>query len=215
MSELTRRTLLTSAAVGVGIAALSRIAKEHQTTNWQHIPARELIRTRHFPNVELTTHQGNKVRFYDDLIKDRKVIVNFMFTSCENACPLVTANLVRVQHILSDRIGHDIQIYSLTLDPLVDTPRVLSEYAASHHTGPGWLFLTGKPEDMEQLRRSLGFWQRNPKRDVDKTQHIGVIRFGTEACTRWAACPGLAPPDWIATSILSEMDSPLKGARIQ
>jgi len=214
MPELTRRTLMTSAAIGLGVAALPSIGKEHRSTSWQNISPRERIRERHFPNLQLITHQGNKVRFYDDLIKDRKVIVNFMFTSCENACPLVTANLVRVQHILRDRIGRDIQIYSLTLDPLTDSAQALRDYAASHHTGPGWLFLTGKPQDMEQLRRSLGFWQRNPKRDADKTQHIGVIRFGTEACTRWAACPGLAPPDWIATSILSEMDSPLKGTRI-
>jgi protein SCO1/2 len=99
----------------------------------------------------------------------------------------------------------------MTSAPEIDTPEKLREYAEMHNVGPGWLFLTGKPADSEVLRRSLSFVQRNLVRDADKTNHIGVIRFGTEDCTRWAACPGLTPADWTATSILSEMDSPLKG----
>jgi protein SCO1 len=216
MADLTRRALLagtatTSVALGLGLGSMPHSEKK-SFAHWQNIPPREIIRRRHFPNVEVFTHQNAKLRFYDDLIRDKKVILNFMFTSCQNACPLVTANLVKVQRLLHDRIGRDIQIYSITLDPEMDSPGTLRDYAAAHHIGPGWLFLTGKPQDMELLRRSLGFVQRNPLRDADKTQHIGVIRFGTEACTRWAACPGLAPADWVATSILSEMDSPLKGA---
>ena len=214
MADIKRRALLAWAAAGSVIAYLSPQGSKADRANrhsWQNIAPREMIRRRHFPNLQLITHEGKKVSFYDDLIKDKKVILNFMFTSCGKACPLVTANLVRVQQILHDRIGRDIHMYSITLDPQVDTPMELRRYAAMHRVRPGWLFLTGRPADIELLRRSLGFTQRNPLRDADKTNHIGVIRFGTEACTRWAACPGLAPADWIATSILSEMDSPLKG----
>ncbi|HEV7550893.1 MAG TPA: SCO family protein [Candidatus Angelobacter sp.] len=216
MADIKRRTLLAGIAAGSVIAYLSpggpsANSTPHHAYQWQDIPPREMIRRRHLPNLQLITHEGKKVRFYDDLIKDHKVIVNFMFTACKKACPLVTANLVRVQRMLSDRIGHDIYMYSITLDPEVDTPKRLREYAAMHRVGAGWLFLTGKSADIELLRRSLGFVQRNPLRDADKTNHIGVIRFGTEASMRWAACPGLAPADWIAISILSEMDSPLKG----
>ena len=215
MADMKRRTLLVGAAAGSVIAFLSPVgSKSNQSRDayqWQNIPPRELIRRRHFPNVSLITHEGRKVLFYDDLIKDKKVILNFMFTTCEKACPLVTTNLVKVQKLLHDRIGHDIFMYSITLAPEVDTPKKLREYAAMHRVRAGWQFLTGKPADIELLRRSLGFTQRNPVRDADKTNHIGVIRFGTEASMRWAACPGLAPPDWVATSIMSEMDSPLKG----
>lgn len=214
MADVKRRTFLAGAAATAVIAGLGpggRESRAPRLRQWRNIPPRELIRQRHFPNLQLITHYGRKVRFYDDLIKDRKVIINFMFTSCANACPLVTANLVRVQRILHDRIGRDIHIYSITLDPGVDTPDRLRQYAAMHGVGAGWLFLTGKPADIELLRRSLGFVQRNPQRDANKTNHIGVIRFGTEACMRWAACPGLAPADWVATSILSEFDSPTKG----
>jgi protein SCO1/2 len=215
MADVKRRTFLagaTAAAVVAGLGPDTSDSRRRRLRHWQNIPPRELIRQRHFPNLQLITHQGKKVRFYDDLIKDRKVIINFMFTSCANACPLVTANLVRVQRLLHDRIGQDIHMYSITLDPEVDTPDQLRRYAAKQGVGPGWLFLSGKPADIELLRRSLGFVQRNPLRDADKTNHIGVIRFGTEACMRWAACPGLAPADWVATSILSEIDSPTKGS---
>ena len=214
MADVKRRTFLAGGAAAVVVAGLGpgrRESRAPRLRQWQNIPPRELIRQRHFPNLQLITHRGKKVQFYDDLIKDRKVIINFMFTSCANACPLVTANLVRVQRILHDRVGRDIHMYSITLDPEVDTPDRLRQYAANHGVGAGWLFLTGKPNDIELLRRSLGFVQRNPLRDADKTNHIGVIRFGTEACMRWAACPGLAPADWVATSILSEFDSPTKG----
>ena len=215
MADMKRRTLLMSAAAGSVIAFLSPVGSNSNQSSdahqFQNIPPRELIRRRHFPNVSLITHEGRKVLFYDDLIKDKKVILNFMFTTCEKACPLVTTNLVKVQKMLHDRIGHDIFMYSITLAPEVDTPKKLREYAAMHRVQAGWQFLTGKPADIELLRRSLGFTQRNPIRDAEKTNHIGVIRFGTEASTRWAACPGLAPADWVATSILSEMDSPLKG----
>ncbi len=215
MADMKRRTLLVGAAAGFVIAYSSPLGsksnKPRDAHQWQHIPARELIRRRHFPNVPMITHEGRRVLFYDDLIKNKKVILNFMFATCEKACPLVTTNLVKVQKMLHDRIGHDIFMYSITLSPEVDTPKKLREYAAMHGVQRGWQFLTGKPADIELLRRSLGFTQRNPVRDADKTNHIGIIRFGTEASMRWAACPGLAPADWVATSILSEMDSPLKG----
>ena len=154
-----------------GLWSLGRRATEPQhLRKWQNIPPRELIRQRHFPNLQLITQHGKKVQFYDDLIKDRKVIINFMFTSCANACPLVTANLVRVQRILHDRIGHGIHMYSITLDPEVDTPDRLRQYAAMHGVGAGWLFLTGKAADIELLRRSLGFVQRNPRERCQQNQ---------------------------------------------
>jgi protein SCO1/2 len=216
MADMKRRTFLVGAAAGSVITFLSPVGsrsnKPRDAHSWQNIPPRELIRRRHFPNVPLLTHEARKVLFYDDLIKDKKVILNFMFTTCEKACPLVTTNLVKVQRMLHDRIGHDIFMCSITLAPEVDTPKKLRQYAEMHGVQGGWQFLTGKPADIELLRRSLGFTQRNPVRDADRTNHIGVIRFGTEASMRWAACPGLAPADWVATSILSEMDSPLKGA---
>ncbi|HEV2729056.1 MAG TPA: SCO family protein [Terriglobales bacterium] len=160
----------------------------------------------------MITQDGVKVHFYDDLVRDRKVVINFMFTKCEKACPTITMNLVRVQKMLKERIGHDIFMYSISLRPEEDCPEVLKQYAKRHGVGPGWLFLTGKPEDIESLRHALGYVSLNPVRDADKTTHIGMLRYGNEPYMRWAACPGQAPADWVAISIVSEMDGPEKGA---
>ena len=112
----------------------------------------------YFPNVPLVTHEGKSVRFFDDLLEDKVVVVNFIYTSCENACPLDTARLAKVQQILGDRVGRDIFMYSITIDPERDTPEVLARYAERFHVGPGWLFLTGKEEDILLLRKKLGLY---------------------------------------------------------
>ncbi|PYU13542.1 MAG: SCO family protein, partial [Acidobacteria bacterium] len=88
-------------------------------------------------------------------------------------------------------VGRDIFMYSITLKPEEDTPKVLQEYAKSNGVKPGWLFLTGKPGDVEKLRRKLGFVDPDPTVDKDKSQHIGVILYGNETLDRWAACPAL------------------------
>ena len=210
MVNITRRAWLAAlglAPVAGGLGADVASTKSNKY-NFQSIPPRELIRRLHFPNVELVTHEGKKVRFYDDLIKDKNVVINFMYAHCERICPPVTSNMVRVQKRLHDRIGHDIFIYSITLQPEEDTPKVLKEYAKAHGVGPGWLFLTGKPADIELLRRALRFAYDDPTEDADKSNHIGNLRYGNEPAVRWAACPGQAPADWVATSILGEADGP-------
>src|SRR6516225_7113525 len=152
--------------------------RQNSGRQWASTPPREVIRQRYFPNLLLTTQEKREVRLYDDLIKDRVVLINFMFTSCNGICPRTTQNLVRVQQLLGERVGRDIFMYSFTLDPLHDTPDVLKEFASAHHVRPGWQFLTGKPEHMEQLRRRLGFVDPDPALDKDKESHIGNVRYG-------------------------------------
>ncbi len=218
MEKPTRRSLLVASAatpVMVGLAGSPLPedgAKPHPPYHFEDISPRELIRRRHLPNVELITMDGKKVRFYDDLVKDKKFTINFIFTKCDKACPIITHNLVRVQRILADRIGHDIFMYSVTLSPEEDTPKVLKQYAKEHGVGPGWTFLTGKPNDILLLRRSLGFTYDDPKEDADRNNHIGMIQIGDEPLMRWAHAEGGARPEWIASIIRNEADSPFKGA---
>jgi protein SCO1 len=217
MPRMTRRGWLAVAGSASAVAgSASVLLAAHDPSNnpprgFQQIPPRELIQRRHLPNVELITQVGTKVRFYDNLVKDKMVVINFMYAHCEGLCPTITANLVRVQKILHDRIGHDIFMYSITLKPEEDTPQVLKEYADMHGAGPGWLFLTGRPDDIELLRRSLGFTNSDPIEDADKSNHIGMLRIGNEPMLRWSACPAEAHTQWIVTSILAEADNPLKG----
>ena len=193
MARMNRRSML---AGGVVARASNRDDK-----------SREVTKARYFPNVELTTHEGKKVRFYDDLLKDKIVVINFMYADCEGICPTITTNLVKAQKLLGARIGRDIFMYSLTLSPEKDTPEALKHYAKMHGVKPGWLFLTGKPDEIETLRRTLGFSDQNPKLDKDKSNHIGMVRYGNEPRQWWAMCPGQAHAEWIVNSILW-MDGP-------
>ena len=169
------------------------------------LSGRERIQRQHLPNLPLRAHTGQHVRFYDDLVKDKKVIINFMYAKCDGICVPVTMNLTRVQRLLGDRVGRDIFMYSITLKPAEDAIDNLRDYAAQHRTGPGWLFLTGSPSDIEHLRRALGFTYPDPVEDADTSNHIGMVRYGVEPLTRWAACPGMANPAHIARSILWDL----------
>lgn len=167
------------------------------------------------PNLTLWTHEKKKVRLYEDLLKDKIFLINMFFVACtDGQCPLVTANLARVQPLLDQRLGRDIFMYSISLDPVKDTPESLHAYAKLFNVKPGWLFLTGdkdKPDEIEQLRKALGYWDPDPKRDADKTSHIGLVRVGNEPVNRWTSAPTLAEPREIAR-ILSYVDWP-KGWR--
>ncbi len=92
----------------------------------------------YFPNVELVNQDGKTVRFYDDLIKDKVVVINFIYTHCGDTCPLETASLRQVYKLLADRMGKDIFFYSISIDPEHDTPKVLKEYAESFKIGSGF-----------------------------------------------------------------------------
>ena len=169
--------------------------------------SRRKTQERHFPNVELTTHEGKKVRFYDDLVKDKIVVINFFYADCVGICPGITANLKRVQELLGDRVGRDIFMYSITLRPEKDKTAALDHYVKMHKIKPGWTFLTGKPDEIEMLRRKLGFSDTNPELDKDRNNHIGMVRYGNEPRQWWAMCPGRAKPKWIVESI-GWMDGP-------
>ncbi|HXB53830.1 MAG TPA: SCO family protein [Vicinamibacteria bacterium] len=162
---------------------------------------RRRIQELHLPNVPLTTHEGQTVRFYDDLVKDKVVTLNFFYTRCDGICPTVSANLAKVQKLLGDQVGKEVFMYSFTLKPEEDTVDAIKRYRASFGARPGWTFLTGKPDDIESLRKAIGFSYPDPAIDKDKTQHIGNVRYGNEPLMLWGACPGMAHPPFVAESI--------------
>jgi protein SCO1/2 len=155
----------------------------------------------HMPNVPLVTQENRRVRFYDDVIKGRVVLINFMFATCNGACPRTSANLRKVQKALGAHAGRDVFLCSLTLDPEHDTPEVLRDYSKSLGAARGWTFLTGRPEELELLRRSLGFTDPDPKVDADKTKHSGIVVFGDDAAGRWSMMPALVDPNRIVSAL--------------
>lgn len=216
MSAVTRRTLLTTLGVAAAAMPLTAYASEEPPPKtWTDRSPRELLRIRHFPDVELITHEGRKVRLYSDLIKDKKVVMNMMYTRCQGICSPVTANLAKVQKRLARHVGRDFFFYSFSLKPAEDTPAAMKEYAKRHGVGRGWLFLTGAPEALELVRRSLNFVYDDPTEDADKSRHVGMLRLGDEAAARWGTCPARANPKHIARSIGEEFGFGFKaGTRV-
>jgi len=216
MKMMTRREsvalLALSPVAAWGLGSDDPASAPPAQKHWAQVTPRETARQRYFPDVALRTQDNKEVRLYTDLIKDKVMLINFMYTSCDRICPLVTENLVKVQRLLGDRVGRDVFFYSFTLDPKHDTPAVLKEYAKMHHVGPGWSFLTGTPEELEMLRRKLGFTDPDPEQDKDRESHIGNVRYGNEARLLWGACPGMSHAEFIVQS-LSWVEDPPKGPR--
>jgi len=204
MAKVSRRELLTAATVLPVAAALvmrSGSSAPAAARFSPPLPGREVLRRRFFPNVLLTTHEGKKVRFYDDLLRDKIVVLSLMYADCQGVCPRITANLVRARKLLTERTDHPVFFYSITVKPEEDPPAKLREYAQMHQAGPGWLFLTGAPADVELLRHKLGYVDIDPEVDKDRSRHSGMVRFGNEPLAHWAACQGSADPEWIAKEI--------------
>jgi len=155
----------------------------------------------YFPNVPLVTQDGQTVRFYDDLLKGKAVAINLIFTHCEDACPLETARLAQVQRLLGERVGKDIHFYSISIDPQRDTPPVLKAYAERFQVGPGWLFLTGRAEDIRLIARKLGLASLTDAADRDR--HLPSLMIGVEASGQWMRLSAVDNPQFLATKISS------------
>jgi protein SCO1/2 len=195
----TRRHLVAGAGVlslvGLGAALLHRPERS--------APARPV--GQHgwggIPNVALKTHTGATVRFYDDLLRDKLVVINMMYAGCNATCPPMTQNLLQVQQALGDRVGKDIFMYSITLRPEQDSPEDLAHYAKLNQVQPGWLFLTGAPRDIERVRYALGFYDPDPVVDRQEGRHVGMVRIGNDPLRRWGMAPALAHPQQIMAHI--------------
>jgi protein SCO1 len=134
----------------------------------------------YFPNLPVVTQDGKTVRFYDDLIKGKRVVISFIFTACRDFCPITTARLAQVEEKLGDAVGRDVFFYSITVDPENDTPEKLKAYAQAFHAGPGWSFLTGKPQDIRAINNKLGEKMRS------LSTHRNEIVLGNDTTGRWA-----------------------------
>lgn len=154
------------------------------------------------PNARLTDQNGRVVRFYDDVVRDRVVVIQFFFVHCDGICPLSTGKMLAMREALGERVGRDIDFVSITLDPERDTPAVLAEYARNLDAGPGWTFLTGAKADIEALRWRLGAFDLDPEIDADRTQHAGVLVLGNDAKQRWSMKPATLSTSSLTRAVL-------------
>ena len=208
MNDISKRAFLTRlAGVSAGLAAVATVpsalakagvaAQSHLPHTPVEVGAEERRRHR-FPNVPVADHEGNIHRFYDDLVKDKIVLVNFMFTRCNGTCPGTTANLKKVQAEFGDRMGRDVFLYSVSLDPEYDTVERLKAYADLFKVNPGWRFITGTQQNIDLIRRKFGLYRTDPVLDRQADNHVGAVKFGIERLERWGMCSAMTKPKYIA-----------------
>src|SRR5829696_8971581 len=149
-------------------------------------PATTSNRKMAIPDVEVLDQDGNELHFYRDLIKDKTVAINFIFTNCTTICPPLAATFARLQKEMGDKIGKDVHLISISVDPLTDTPERLKAWGAKFKAGAGWTFVTGNKLDMDKLLNALG---ASVSRREDHTPSVIV---GNDPKDVWTRTYGLA-----------------------
>ncbi len=143
---------------------------------------------KYFTDVVLVNQDGKEMRLYSDLLKGNVVVINAMFTSCNGVCPPMSRNMEMIQEQLGDRLGKGVLLLSFSVNPAVDTPPVLKQYAQRFHAKPGWQFLTGKRENLEVALRKLGQFVEV------REDHTNIFIIGNERTGLWKKAFGLANP---------------------
>jgi len=133
----------------------------------------------YFTDLPVIAQDGKQRRFFSDVLKDKVVLIYLFYTNCENTCPVINQTLAHVQKLLGQRLGSEINLVSITTDPVRDTPPVVREYSEYFGPLPGWFFLTGERQYIETIVGRLGHTSPDP------TAHTTYLMVGNVAKGRW------------------------------
>ena len=169
-------------------------------------PKPETLDGLNVPDIAVIDQDGQARRFYTDLVKDRVVAVNFVFTTCRTICPPMGANFGKLQQILGERAGKDVHLISVSVDPATDTPERLKAWSQKFGAGPGWTLVTGDRAEITRLLKSLGVYTANIG------DHSPLVLIGNDARHRWTRAYGLAAPAKLA-ELIDGMAAPAASAK--
>jgi cytochrome oxidase Cu insertion factor (SCO1/SenC/PrrC family)/ABC-type branched-subunit amino acid transport system substrate-binding protein len=154
----------------------------------------------YFTDLELVDQNGAKVRFYSDLLAGKVVVINSFFATCSGSCPVMSGTFRKIQTALGDRIGRDVHLVSITVDPETDTPEQLRKFAKAASAGPGWHLVTGSKANVSQALHKLGLLTET------KETHTAVVLIGNEPKGVWKKAFGLADSDEIVRLVKEVAD---------
>jgi len=192
-------------------AASSSDLREAEYPAHEMPPASERVnrgkRSDRIPDIVLYTHEGKPVRFFEEFVQDKKVVVNFMYTICKGICPSMTRNIKKTREEMAAKGRNDYVFVSVSIEPENDTPEQLRNYMRANgiENSPElspWIFVTGKIEDIDNLRYSLGVYEKDPVLDADRTNHGGIITFGNDRSDWWSATSALQSPHLMTEVVL-------------
>lgn len=159
------------------------------------LPETGPIVLRKIPDVTVADQNGRRLRFYGDLVAGKVVAINFIFTTCTAICPLLTATFRRLQQELGEQVGREVWLISISVDPGIDTPERLRDFAAKFKAGPGWTFVTGDKNEIDSVLQALGVAVAN------KNDHTPMVLIGNDATGVWTRTYGLSSPATMAKVI--------------
>jgi protein SCO1/2 len=163
-------------------------------------PATKSPAQTYFTDVVLVNQNGEKMRFYSDLLHDKVVIINSFFATCPGSCLPMERNLEKIQQALGSHVGKDVFIISISVDPLVDTPANLKAYAKKLNARPGWYFLTGEKQNVDFALAKLG------QLVAHKEDHLNIFIIGNERTGLWKKAFGLAQSDELVRVVESVLN---------
>ena len=147
------------------------------------------------PNTEVIDQTGKSLTFYDDLLKDKIVAINFVFTRCTMTCPIAGFQFGRLRSLLGASAGKDVQLISVSLDAAYDTPARLKSWASQFNSGVGWTQITGEKRNIDQLLKSLNAYS------ADKQDHSTLILIGNDKLNVWKWIDGNSDPQLILSAL--------------
>lgn len=148
-------------------------------------------------DIELVDRTGRPVKFRSEAMADRIVAIDFIYTSCTTVCPVLSALFAQVQDQLGPRLGKEVWLASISVDPVRDTPRRMAAEAEKFGAGPGWLWLTGRTDSVERVLTGLDAYA------VAFEEHASVILIGDAKSGKWRRLFGFPAPEDIV-AILDE-----------
>jgi protein SCO1/2 len=195
--------ILVALTLSMGARAQSASVHQHHSTPPGVESSLSVVSGLAIPDDVLTDQHGKKVRFYSDLVKGKVVAINTIFTTCTTICPIMGANFARLRNLLGDVAGRKVELISISIDPVADTPQRLAQWSGgfSAHSEPGWTLLTGPKPDVDRVLKALQIFT------ADKQDHAPVVLIGGEGAGNWVRASGLLPPPQLNELIHARLDS--------
>ena len=166
------------------------------TANINNDAAAEEKARKFFTDLEVIDQNGNKLRFYSDVLKGRVVLINFIFTNCPDACPMVTHKLMQVRNLMAESIKDDVWFISVSVDPERDTPEAMKEFATKQGVDESrWLFLTGSKENLTYIVKQLGQYTQEVE------AHSTLMLAGNDRTRHWTRVMPMVPPQGVAQQL--------------
>jgi protein SCO1/2 len=188
-----RRALTSLAALALATAMTGARAHDHHAHETA-AKAPSTVRIK-LPDTALTDQQGRTARFKSETVGDRLVLVTFIYTTCTTVCPPLSALFADLQQRLGERVGREVALVSVTVDPLRDTPLRLKAYAAQYHAGPGWSFLGGSKQAVDEVLTAFGVYTPN------FADHPSVVLVGDPRSGEWTRFFGFPGSDQILARV--------------